>query len=70
MKKISTSQVNKKKSTSQILGDLELYDKFSFDLSVYKYSSVSATLQRKQIDTGRKFTQLKKENILTVRRTA
>ena len=60
----------KKKSTSRIIGDIEKYDSYSFDLSIYKYSSISATIQRKQIETGKKFTQKKIENNLVVIRIA
>lgn len=70
MKEINASQEIKKKSTSQIIGDIEKYESFSFDLSVYKYSSLGATIQRKQIETGKKFTQKKVENNLVVRRIA
>ena len=60
----------KKKSTSRIIGDIEKYDSYSFDLSIYKYSSIGATIQRKQIETGKKFTQKKIENNLVVIRLA
>lgn len=70
MKEINESQEIKKKSTSKIIGDIEKNDSHSFDLSIYKYSSLGATIQRKQIETGKKFIQKKIENNLVVTRIA
>lgn len=70
MPKFFKNQEIKKKSTSQVLEELELGKNIVFDLSTHKYSSLGATIQRKQIDTGKKFTQQKVENTLVVRRIA
>lgn len=71
MKLKEKKQEFKKKSIPSILNNLGKYESSVFNLLEYKYSSIGSAVHRREIETGKKFSQSinRAENTLTITRT-